>query len=50
MHNCPLCDQACYCQGDVDDCPVDPSAEDRCTHCDAETAELDDPLDEEWED
>lgn len=22
MHDCYLCGQACYCHGDIDDCPV----------------------------
>lgn len=22
MHDCPNCGQACYCSGDIDDCPV----------------------------
>ena len=22
MHECPRCGQACYCSGDIDDCPV----------------------------
>jgi hypothetical protein len=22
MHTCPECGQACYCSGDIDDCPV----------------------------
>ncbi len=22
MHTCPNCGQACYCSGDIDDCPV----------------------------
>jgi len=23
MHDCYLCGQACYCHGDIDDCPVE---------------------------
>jgi hypothetical protein len=41
VHSCPGCGQACYCNGDVDDCPVDPSAADDCLHCD--------PFDDEHE-
>lgn len=33
MHTCPGCGQACYCNGDVDDCPVDPTVADACAHC-----------------
>jgi hypothetical protein len=57
MHSCPDCGQACYCGGDIDDIEVDPTAEDRCAHCeddngdDAAAADFDpfddkpDPLD-----
>jgi hypothetical protein len=35
MHDCPVCGQACYCNGDIDDCPSgDESAELICRHCD----------------
>ena len=33
MHSCPDCGQACYCEGDLDDCEVDQDAEEKCTHC-----------------
>ena len=42
MHSCPECGQACYCGGDVDDCPADEDAEDGCEHCPAD----DDPDDD----
>ncbi len=34
-HTCPECGQACYCNGDIDDCLND-FEEDvmNCTHCD----------------
>jgi hypothetical protein len=42
MHNCPLCDCACYCNGDVDDSLVIDMTGDICTHC----ADNDDPEDD----
>lgn len=34
MHSCPDCGQACYCNGDIDDCELD-GGEDECVcHCD----------------
>ena len=42
MHSCPECGQACYCGGDIDDCPVDTEAEDNCEHgCGPEDDDLD---------
>jgi hypothetical protein len=44
MHTCPNCGQACYCGGDVDDCPsvFDPGG---CHHdCQEESDEFD-----EWD-
>lgn len=47
MHSCPECGQACYCGGDVDDIEADPSAANRCTHCDgSEPDEPDEPMNE----
>jgi len=49
-HECPDCGQACYCNGDIDDCFFDEGAE-KCTHwreCDQEN---DDDQDQDyWED
>ena len=43
-HSCPDCDQACYCNGDLDDLLLDDDeAVDACGHCDP----FDD--DEEWD-
>ena len=39
MHRCPECGQACYCNGDVDDCEIEGDAEVDCIHfavCDGE--------------
>ncbi len=37
MHSCPVCDQACYCGGDIDDIDAgDDEAYENCTHCDLE--------------
>jgi hypothetical protein len=33
MHSCPDCGQACYCNGDFDDCECDPEAWIDCEHC-----------------
>lgn len=34
MHSCPVCDQACYCSGDIDDVDVgDQDALENCVHC-----------------
>ncbi len=34
MHSCPICNQACYCGGDIDDIDTgDTEAEDNCTCC-----------------
>lgn len=34
MHNCPECEEACYCGGDIDDIDAgDEEAQDNCTHC-----------------
>lgn len=41
MHSCPNCGQACYCNGDIDDSPVSPDAEDLCVHCTGDEDELD---------
>jgi len=39
MHTCPTCGQACYCNGDLDDCYVgDRYAEENCQCCDGEEA------------
>jgi len=36
-HSCPDCSQACYCNGDIDDCLLDDDdAINACTHCDDE--------------
>ena len=47
-HSCPVCDEACYCGGDIDDifdCDLD--AQDNCTHClDSESEDEDDGA--EW--
>ncbi len=41
MHSCPICDQACYCGGDIDDIDAgDEEALDNCMHCDEEDARL----------
>lgn len=32
MHNCPVCGQACYCHGDIDDCQVE-TEEYSSEHC-----------------
>lgn len=33
-HECPECDQLCYCKGDIDDCCHNfPKDQARCTHC-----------------
>lgn len=35
MHSCPICDEACYCGGDIDDIDCgDEEAADCCDHCD----------------
>ncbi len=45
MHTCPDCGQACYCGGDVDDCPSEEP--DFCAHsCDGDGL----PGDERYED
>ena len=38
MHDCSLCGCACYCHGDIDDCPVeDPAyAYEHCEGCGCE--------------
>ncbi len=47
-HSCPECGLVCYCNGDIDDCVFDGTAEqDGCSHCDLD-AEFDD--DDEFED
>lgn len=34
MHTCPDCGQACYCNGDIDDCCIDGGkAQILCGHC-----------------
>lgn len=34
MHSCPVCDQSCYCSGDIDDVDVgDQDALENCIHC-----------------
>lgn len=39
-HSCPICGQACYCGGDIDDIDAgDEVAEDNCDHCDDDDEE-----------
>ena len=40
-HECPVCGQTCYCNGDIDDCEFSGTEyeEYNCTHC----------AEEEWE-
>ncbi len=48
MHSCPVCDQACYCSGSIDDCEI---VEDDliCLHCIDDDDEEDyDGTDEDW--
>jgi hypothetical protein len=34
MHTCPVCGQACYCNGDIDDiCVLDHDSLPDCDHC-----------------
>lgn len=40
MHTCPDCGQACYCEGDIDDCELEGGEVD-CICC-CEEAERDD--------
>ena len=44
MHECPTCGQACYCSGDIDDCPVmtDEWVYMNCECCDEEEEYEDD--------
>ena len=32
-HECPVCYQACYCGGDIDDCEMELPPHEECTHC-----------------
>lgn len=42
-HSCPICDQQCYCGGDIDDSCLDGTdAQTYCTHCDEEDDDDDD--------
>lgn len=54
MHTCPVCDQACYCSGDIDDSEVMSLswAYHNCTCCDDDLfpKDFDDGFDEEIED
>jgi hypothetical protein len=41
-HNCPECDQVCYCGGDIDDIVMSGTPEEvACTHCEPEDVDLD---------
>lgn len=41
-HSCPDCDSACYCGGDIDDCPFENTEhEANCSHCGDRDEELD---------
>ena len=44
MHSCPDCGQACYCNGEIDDCEIESGA-DNCIHdCDPfDLADSEDP-------
>lgn len=46
MHDCPVCGEACYCGGDIEDHGgADPSAEESCEHCiDADDPDYEDEL------
>lgn len=47
-HACPICDQRCFCGGDIDDCELEGSEEQmRCTHCDDVDQLDDDDLDQD---
>lgn len=50
MHSCPVCGEACYCHGDVDDCEVETEeyASEMCEHCEGRDdgdVDFDDALD-----
>lgn len=51
MHCCPICGEACYCSGDIEDHDTGDEYLDRCTHpeqCD-DNDDYDDDLDD-WGD
>ena len=52
MHSCPICGQACYCSGDIDDCEDHDTGEEYtgiCICCEGREDRDDDPDFEEPE-
>jgi hypothetical protein len=48
-HSCPICDQVCHCNGDIDDILFDRTPKAGCVHYKRGSCEPDDEWDDDFE-